>query len=503
MPVTDLDPARGRIGVIDIGSNSLRLVVYDTAARAPTPLFNEKALCALGRGLGSSGRLNPEGVASAIVNLKRFVAIAYAIGVVRLDVIATAAVRDAADGADFVAEIRRQCGVEVSVLDGPGEGRLSALGVIAGIPDADGVVGDLGGGSVELVPVDRGLVGEGATLPLGPLRLAEFGDSEKRLREVIEDNIASVGWLQRYRGRSFYLVGGSWRALARIHMEQMNYPLHIIQDYSVPRGEAEQFFRMLGRLSRKSLEKISSISKRRLETVPYASLVLSRIVEILSPERLVFSAYGLREGHVYNLLSESERRGDPLIAGCIALARTRPRFGITGEELFTWMSPLFPQEDTRHLRLRMAISLLSDTAWNEHPDYRADEAFLRSLRMPVAGIDHGERVFIATALHARYGGPAEAEIKQATRRLISDLEHVEARRIGIALRFAYSLSGGAVGILEQLRLGLMDDQIVLSVPEGCELWSGETVQRRFDAVGRAFERRAVVQLNGARRIARA
>jgi exopolyphosphatase/guanosine-5'-triphosphate,3'-diphosphate pyrophosphatase len=503
LPVTDLDFARGRIGVIDIGSNSLRLVVYDTAARAPTPLFNEKALCALGRGLGSSGRLNPEGVASALVNLQRFVAIANAIGVVRLDVIATAAVRDAADGADFVAEIRRQCGVEVAVLDGPGEGRLSALGVIAGIPNADGVVGDLGGGSVELVPVDRGAVGEGATLPLGPLRLAEFGDSERRLREVVEENIASVGWLQRYRGRSFYLVGGSWRALARIHMEQMNYPLHIIQNYTVPRAEAEQFFRMLGRLSRKSIEKIGSISRRRLETVPFASLVLSRIVEILAPERLVFSAYGLREGHVYNLLSDSERKGDPLIAGCAVLARTRPRFGITGEELFDWMSPLFPHEDTRHRRLRMAISLLSDTAWNEHPDYRADEAFLRSLRMPVAGIDHGERVFIATALHARYGGAAEAEIKQATRRLLSDVEHVEARRIGITLRLAYSLSGGAVGILEQLRLAPVEDEIVLSVPDDCQLWSGETVQRRFDAVGRAFERRAVVRLGGGGRVARA
>jgi exopolyphosphatase/guanosine-5'-triphosphate,3'-diphosphate pyrophosphatase len=502
LPVTDLDLARGRIGVIDIGSNSLRLVVYDTAARAPTPLFNEKALCALGRGLGSSGRLNPEGVAAAIINLQRFVAIAHAIGVVRLDVIATAAVRDAADGADFVGEIRRECGVEVAVLDGAGEGRLSALGVIAGVPDADGVVGDLGGGSVELVPVDRGAIGEGATLPLGPLRLAEFGDSERRLREVIEDDIASVDWLQRYRGRSFYLVGGAWRALARIHMEQMGYPLHIIQNYTVPRADAEQFFRMLGRLSRKSLEKISTISKRRLETVPFASLVLSRIVEVLAPERLVFSAYGLREGHVYDLLPDDERRADPLIAGCVVLARAKPRFGIAGDELFAWMTPLFPQEDARRGRLRMAISLLSDTAWNEHPDYRADEAFLRSLRMPVAGIDHGERVFIATALHARYGGSAEADVKQATRRLIGEAEHTEARRIGIALRLAYTLSGGAVGILEQLRLTAVDGDIVISVPDDCLLWSGETVQRRFDAVGRAFERRAIVRLGDARRAAR-
>jgi exopolyphosphatase / guanosine-5'-triphosphate,3'-diphosphate pyrophosphatase len=283
----------------------------------------------------------------------------------------------------------------------------------------------------------------------------------------------------------------------------MGYPLHIIQNYTVPRGEAEQFFRMLGRLSRKSLEKIATISKRRLETVPFASLVLSRIVEVLAPERLVFSAYGLREGHVYDLLSDSERKVDPLIAGCLVLARAKPRFGIAGDALFEWMSPLFPQEDARHLRLRMAISLLSDTAWNEHPDYRADEAFLRSLRMPVAGIDHGERVFIATALHARYGGAAEAEIKQATRRLLSDAEHAEARRIGITLRLAYSLSAGAVGILEQLRLAPIDDEIVLSVPDDCQLWSGETVQRRFDAVGRAFERRAVVRLGRGRRVARA
>src|SRR6185437_11260235 len=370
---------RGRIAVIDIGSNSLRLVVYDGVGRAPLPLFNEKVLCGLGRNLGRTGRLNADAIAAALENLQRFVALARAVGVARLDIIATAAVRDASDGAQFVAEATRRCGVPVTILDGAAEGNLSALGVVAGIPLADGVVGDLGGGSVELIPVDLGQVGEGPSLPLGPLRLAEYADDEKRLREIVDGHIAGVPWLRRYRGRSFYLVGGAWRALARIHMDQVGYPLHIIQNYAVPRGEAEQIFRFISRLSRKSLEKMAAVSKRRIEAVPLAAFVLSRIVDAIAPERLVFSAYGLREGHLYDLLPDAERKLDPLLVACAAMARAYPRFGIGGEELFDWMTPLFPGEEARRRRLRQAVALLSDSAWNEHPDYRADEAFMRGL----------------------------------------------------------------------------------------------------------------------------
>src|ERR1700730_16017123 len=281
--------SQGRIAVIDIGSNSLRLVIYDGISRAALALFNEKVLCGLGRGLGKTGRLNADAIAPALANLERFVALARAIGVARLDIIATAAVRDASDGREFVAEATRRCGAGVTILDGAAEGRLSALGVVAGIPHADGVVGDLGGGSVELVPVDSGRVGEGATLPLGPLRLAEFADDDRKLRDVVDKHIASVTWLRRYRGRGFYLVGGAWRALARIHMEQTNYPLHIIQHYTVPRSEPQQIFQFIGRLSRKSLEKMGAVSKRRLESVPLAALVLSRLTQIIEPDRLIFS----------------------------------------------------------------------------------------------------------------------------------------------------------------------------------------------------------------------
>jgi exopolyphosphatase/guanosine-5'-triphosphate,3'-diphosphate pyrophosphatase len=485
--------SRGRIAVIDIGSNSLRLVVYDGIGRAPLALFNEKVLCGLGRNLGKSGRLNTDAIAPALANLQRFVALAKAIGVARLDIIATAAVRDASDGAEFVAEVTRRCGAPVRILDGAAEGRLSALGVVSGIPTADGVMGDLGGGSVELVPLDLGGVGDGATLPLGPLRLAEFSDDERKLRDVVDKHIASVPWLRRYRGRGLYLVGGAWRALARIHMEQRSYPLHIIQSYKVPRHDAEQFFQFLGRMSRKSLEKMAAISKKRIEAVPLAAFVLSRLVNVIEPNRLIFSAFGLREGLTFDLLPEAERREDPLLAGCRGIAEASPRFGITGDELFEWMSPLYPAEEPRRRVLRLAIALISDTAWSEHPDYRADESFQRGLRMPLAGIEHGERVFVATALHARYGGPADSDIKAETRRLIGEDDHAAARAIGLVLRLGFTLSAGAPKVLPHTRLTLRDQEIVLTVPDDEPLWAGETVQRRLDAVGRAFSRKTTIR----------
>src|SRR5437764_2340161 len=316
----------GRIGVIDIGSNSVRLVVYDALSRAPVPLLNEKVLCGLGRRLGETAKLNAEGVASALAHLERFVALARAIGVRRLDALATAAVRDAEDGRAFAAEVRRRTGLAVRILSGEEEGRLSALGVIAGIPDASGVVGDLGGGSVELVPIRNGRTHKGATLPIGPFRLAELADDDRKLAAAVERQVERVDWLRHRRSDTFYAVGGAWRALARIHMEQSHYPIHVIQSYSLPRRDAEDFLGLVARLSRRSLEQITTVSRKRLEVVPVAAEILRRIVAVMEPKRIVFSALGLREGHIYELLPERERRQDPLLAACAAAARGHLRF---------------------------------------------------------------------------------------------------------------------------------------------------------------------------------
>ena len=478
----------GRIAVVDVGSNSLRLVVFERLGASLLPLLNEKVMCALGRGIARTGRLNPDGVELAFANLQRFVALARALKVDHLAIIATAAVREASDGEAFAAEAERQCGVPVRIIPGSEEARLSAAGVLAGIREADGVVGDLGGGSVELVRVDSGArtpIGAGVSLPLGPLRLAELDDNRKAVAETIERGIAGAPVLREAAGKSLYLVGGAWRAIARLHMEQTQYPLHIIHEYTIARRAAEGFLEMMAGQSRRSLERIASINRRRLEVVPIAAAILRQLIAAGRPERIVFSAFGLREGYADGLLPADPRIG-PLIAACIGFAANLSRGGYDGDRLQRWTAPIFPDLDADTHRLHRAACWLSDFAWTEHPDYRAEHAFTRALRMPVAQIAHHERVFIASVLHARYGGSSDDPIKIATRPLLADDDAAEARRLGLALRLAYTLCGGALELLDQVGLAREEDGIVLELPPTGSLFTGEAVQRRLDALGRAF-----------------
>jgi exopolyphosphatase/guanosine-5'-triphosphate,3'-diphosphate pyrophosphatase len=478
----------GRIAVVDVGSNSLRLVVFERLGATLLPLLNEKIMCALGRGIALTGRLNPEGIELALANLQRFVALARALGVDHLAIIATAAVREASDGRAFAAEAERQCGVPVRIVEGSEEARLSAAGVLAGIRQADGVVSDLGGGSVELVRVDSGAsapIGAGVSLPLGPLRLAELGDNRKAIAETIERTIAAAPVLRQAAGKTLYLVGGAWRAIARLHMEQTHYPLHIIHEYTIPRRPAEGFLDIIAGQSRRSLERIASISRRRLDVVPLAALILRRLIAAGRPERIVFSAFGLREGYAAGL-SPLGSRSDPLIAAAMGIAASQSRGGSDGDRLERWTAPIFSDLDEPARRLHRAACWLSDFAWTEHPDYRAEHAFTRSLRMPVAQINHHERVFVASALHVRYGGAADDPVKAATRPLIDEDAAGEARCLGLALRLAYTLCGGALELLDEVRLARDAHAIVLELPPTGSLFIGEVVQRRLDALGRTL-----------------
>ncbi|HEV2302539.1 MAG TPA: hypothetical protein VGR91_13305 [Stellaceae bacterium] len=486
--------AAERVAVIDLGSNSLRLVVFERLGGTLLPLLNEKVMCGLGRGIAASGRLNPEGVSLALLNLPRFVALARAIGVGHLAVIATAAVRDAEDGRAFASEVARRCQVKVDVIDGAEEARLSASGVLAGIPAADGVVGDLGGGSVELVRVSRpaapgmpsvARIGDGVTLPIGPLRLGELGETGKAVSEAIERAIAGAAVLRAAEGKTLYLVGGAWRAIARLHMEHSHYPLHIIHEYTIARGEAEGFLDIVIRQSKKSLDRITTISRKRLEVVPLAALILRNLIAVGGPQRLVFSAFGLREGYAYGLIPEAERGADPLIAASRAIAAGQSRFDPAGDRLEEWTLPLFPNLAPGQRRLHRAVAWLSDTAWSEHPDYRAEQAFTRSLRVPFAAINHAERVFVASVLHTRYGGAEDDPVLAPTRALLGEDGANAVRTLGLALRLAFTVCGGAIDLLNETWLEREGDRLVLDVPAEDNLFVGETVSRRLEALARS------------------
>jgi exopolyphosphatase / guanosine-5'-triphosphate,3'-diphosphate pyrophosphatase len=479
----------GRIAVIDVGSNSLRLVVFERLGATLLPLLNEKVMCALGRGIAATGRLNRDGIELALANLQRFVALARALGVDHLAIIATAAVREASDGPAFARMAEHACGAPVHIIDGGEEARLSAAGVLAGIRGADGVVGDLGGGSVELVRVDAAAaapIGLGISLPLGPLRLADFADNKRTLGEVVERTLADAPMLRKLTGQTLYLVGGAWRAIARLHMEQTNYPLHIIHEYALPRYAAEDFLDIIASQSRRSLERVATISRRRLEVVPLAAFILRRLVAAGRPDNIVFSAFGLREGYAFGLLPK-DQAGDPLLDACIGIAQTQSRWhGEDGDRLHRWTAPAFLDSDARRRRLHRAVCWLSDFAWTEHPDYRAGHAFTRSLTMPLPQLDHAERVFIAAALHARYGGAADDPVKAPLLALLDPAAASEARALGLALRLAYTLSGGALELLDQVRLRRVGASLALDLPPDGNLFAGEAVQRRLDALGRAL-----------------
>jgi exopolyphosphatase/guanosine-5'-triphosphate,3'-diphosphate pyrophosphatase len=377
----------------------------------------------------------------------------------------------------------------VQIVDGAEEARLSAAGVLAGIPDADGVVGDLGGGSAELVRINaargRLALGNGISLPIGPLRLADHGDNPGALADTIARHVDRAALLEAAVGKTLYLVGGAWRAIARLHMEQVRYPLHIIHQYTVSRRSADAFLDIVAGLSRRSLEGITTINRKRLELVPLAAMILRRLIAVGMPARITFSAFGLREGYAYGLLPV-ENAVDPLIAACAAVAGSQSRGPFDGDRLQEWTALAFGMLSPASRRLHRAVCWLSDIAWSEHPDYRAEQSFTRSLRMPIGAITHEERVFIATALHSRYGGQFEDPIKAPSRILLDDAKMAEARALGLALRLAYTLCGGALELLSQVGLARADGGLVLEMPETGTLFQGEAVQRRVDALGRAL-----------------
>ena len=484
-----------RVGVIDIGSNSVRLVVYDGKGRAPLPIFNERSLCGLGRGLSESGKLNREGVKMALDNMARFVSAAEAMGVARLDAVATEAVRAAKDGPAFVATLEERFGIEVKVLKGSAEANASALGVLSGIPGARGAMGDLGGASLELVGLGKGGAGRAVSLPIGPFRLMrQWSKDRKKAQKSVQKLMADLGWLSAARlGKVFYPVGGAWRAIANIHMQQEGYPLHVIHEYEVEAEALRDLLSLVMNMSPSSLARIEGVPKKRLDTLPLAAMVLDCVIERMKPERLVFSAQGLREGLLFAKLTAAQRRKDPLLAACADIGGRSRRFDVTGEDLFAWMSPLFGKESAEQKRLRLAACLLGDIAWNEHPDYRADQAFWRILRMPVTGVDHPGRAFLATAVGARYGngyGIVGGDAGERVASLIDDEAVERAELIGRALRLAFTLSAGNCRILASTALKLDRKYLNLKLPKrkGAALL-GDMVIRRFENVAKAVARK--------------
>ena len=442
------------VAVIDIGSNSVRLVVYEQMARSLVSVFNEKTLCGLGREVQSTGLLAPDAVDKALTSLKRFHALCKIQRVGQIFAIATAACRDASNGADFIAKAERICGVAIEILSGPREAKLSALGVVSGIHKPDGIVGDLGGGSLELIDVRGHQVRGGITLPLGSLALQDLAHkSLKRAERIVRSELSEVPRLRAGRGRTFYAVGGTWRALARIHIIQSGYPMKVMHGYSIPAQDALEFAQRLRRLAAADmLANIEAVADARRPLLTYAALVLEHIILEAKPKTITFSTFGVREGLLYSMLPESERAKDGLICAAQTLNELLSRSARHAQELIEWTDRLARvvhlRETEEDRRLRHAACLLSDIAWRVHPDHRGEQTLELIINGNFGSITHQGRAFVALSVFFRYAGLSEENQppviiqEQVTPAMLE-----RARMLGAAFRVAHLISAARPGVL--------------------------------------------------------
>ena len=472
----------GPVGIIDIGSNSVRFVAYGGSERVPSVLFNEKLMAALGRGVARDGKLSDAAIGRTLEALGRFRQLAKEMRLKRLHTVATAAVRDASNGKAFLQQVAA-IGLKPRVISGDEEAELAGLGVVSAIPQANGIVADLGGGSLELVGVARGAVGEGITLPLGVFRLGEDPDSGI-IAKAIRSGIKNGRLKDAARGHCLYLVGGSFRALALLDMKIMGHPLPIIHHHRILPDRLVDLRAALAKMDVAQLKAHTRISSARIPTLPAVVTLLETMMNVLGPREVHVSAFGLREGLLYRELDPATKEEDPLLAAAVEVGDRLGRFGDHGAAIDIWMDPLFPDESREMRRLRLATCLLGDIAWNAHPDFRAERAVDMALHGNWVGIDSHGRAVLGRALCSAFGGDSGFSAGVAELLREGEVERVIAW--GRALRLAQRLSGGTEALLRKTGIEVASNKLVLTVPGKYRMLYSEAVQRRLLQLARAL-----------------
>lgn len=492
-PIFDSPSARAlsRVGVIDVGSNSVRMVVFDGAARSPAYFFNEKVMCGLGAGLAETGRLNPDGRKRALEALRRFALLAQGMGATPMTVVATAAMREAADGPEFVDLVKRETGLSMWVIDGREEARLTAQGVLLGWPGAAGIVCDIGGSSMELALLSGGQVTARETSPLGPLKLAGIKGGRKELHKVIRAEVDKLVDTVGAHPR-LYLVGGSWRAIARLDMERRGYPLLVLHDYHMTRKSVRETIAWVGDHDLEKLRGRTGTSSTRMALVPMACQVLDALIDRLKPDDIFVSSYGIREGLLFEQMSQEQRQRDPLIEACRFAEANSSRIPGFGRRLYRFVSPLFGDAPDEQRRLVRAACLLHDTAWRAHPDYRHEVCFDNATRANLGGLDHQGRVFLGLALLHRYKNNRAGSRFDPLFGLLDDTALKRAEILGKAMRFGAMFTTENPDQMAGLHPRPDDKLLELQLSKGALGLFGEVAEARFHSLARAMGLRTLV-----------
>lgn len=488
------------VAIIDIGSNSVRLVTYEGMARALTPIYNEKVLCGLGRHVATTGRLDEDALDRALRALARFRVLCETMQVSDVFVLATAAARDASNGPAFLEAAEKACGRPISLLSGAEEARASALGIVAGFFQPDGIVGDMGGGSLELVDVKGVTIGQGTTMPLGGLALQDVsGGSLRKAQRIVRAALERAPeYLESLHGRTFYAVGGTWRALARLHQAATDYPLHIMHSYILDPKSGLDFLQLVEGADTKTLKDIESVSEARRPLLAYGAIVLEEIIRLGEPKEVAISAYGVREGVLFDKLDPETQKRDPLIAAASDLNLLRSRSPRHGEELCEWtetfMRSLGLTESETETRLRRAACLLADIGWRAHPDYRGEQSLNLIAYGAFAGLDHPGRAYLALAIFFRHEGLSPDKVGSRIKSLAGPRYIERARLLAALMRVAYPVSVSMEGILPQASLRARGSQVVLQLPSHMQDLANERLGGRMKALGKLLNMEPVIEI---------
>ncbi len=483
-----------RAAVIDVGSNSVRMVVFDGAARSPAYFYNEKVMCGLGASLASTGCLDLQGRERAFAAISRFVAIAEMMNVSDLVGIGTAAIREAEDGRHFCQRVQASTGLRIHIASGEEEARLAAKGVLLGWPDAKGLVSDMGGASMELAEVEDQKVSKCLSSQLGPLVLEKMNLNTDQLDQFVHTTVSGLYDKFRKQNQTLYLVGGSWRALARLNIQRTNYPLRVLNEYNMPPQEIRDTLDWFGTQNIKDVNAMSQVSLDRLRHVEVSGLVLRSLMRVFKPREIAISTNGLREGLLYERMPRKLRQSDPLIEACLHSEHNSARLPGYGNYLYNFIAPLFRKVPDKQKRLIRAVCLLHDVNWRAHPDYRAQICFESATRGNLGGLDHAGRVFIALSLYNRYKNFNDAEPFRKFLALLNEDDIRLAEAVGKAIRFGAMLIVVSPDSLARLKFKPKKNYLVLQLPESYTPIVGEVARTRFKSLAKILGCEAVIQI---------
>ncbi len=471
------------VAIIDIGSNSVRMIAYDGINRAPAVLFNERVLAELGKSLSTTGKLNPDGVSLAFDNLERFKAV---INNMQADyfIIATAALREAEDGPDFAKRLEEELGLRPNIISGEEEAYLGTLGLYSGIRDFEGVAGDLGGGSLELTYAKGRNFSNMCSLPLGALRLYNSMDETKNLKQEIHTYLDQQPWLlDAAKGQTFYPIGGTWRAIASYCMKKQKHPLSIIHGYQISTDALKEHLKFLAKLSPKETNKLSMIASRRQKIIPTAARLLLEVIKRVNPDNVMFSSFGVREGLLFDKLDTEQQQQDPLLQRCALLQRQISRFD-NGEAVYAWAKSLVIQEEERYQEIFLAACMLNELAWMEHRDYRAQLSFMSIITQRFGGgLSHAERVMLAISIYISYGNKIHDSMLKKYLKLLSEKEIILSQRFGLAVRLARRIGGGPIHAFKDSQLIYDGQNLTLNLNQNLRPFLGLHIESLMQEIG--------------------